>query len=142
MQNLPEQIRSSYAALMSGDAERAAGLCAEDVICHIGGEHPFSGEYRGVAQIAGVVQEMTAVAGPESFTMTSLMRDDDGEQVLIEGVAQHGTFVRHVINRLRYDGGRLAEVWIKPLDQRAEDDFWTGRVPHQRARGSARPGVD
>lgn len=136
MQNLPEQIRSSYTALMSGDAERAADLCAEDVTCHIGGEHPFSGEYRGVAQITGVVREMTAVAGPESFTVTSLMRDDDGEQVLIEGVAQHGTFVRHVINRLRYDDGRLAEVWIKPLDQRAEDDFWIGRVPQQRAGGS------
>ena len=64
MHNLPEQIRSSYTALMSGDAERAAGLCADDVTCHIGGEHPFSGEYRGVAQIAGVVRQMTEVAGP------------------------------------------------------------------------------
>ena len=136
MHTLPEQIRSSYAALMSGDPERAADHCADDVTCHIGGAHPFSGEYRGVTQIAGVVRQMTEVAGPESFTVTSLMSDDDNGQVLIEGVAQHGTFVRHVINRLRYDQGRLAEVWIKPLDQRAEDDFWIGRVPQQRAGGT------
>ncbi len=136
MITLPEQIRSSYSALMSGDAERAASHCANDVTCHIGGEHPFSGDYRGVARITDLVHEMTEVAGPHSFTVTNLMSDDDGKQVLIEGVAQHGSFVRHVINRLRYDDGRLVEVWIKPLDQRAEDEFWIGRVPQQRAGGS------
>ncbi len=133
---LPDQIRRSYSALMSGDAAGAASHCSEDVTCHVAGEHPFSGEYRGVAQIAQLVREMNEAAGPESFTVTNLMSDDQGEQVLIEGVAQHEGFVRHVINRLRYTDGRLAEMWIKPLDQRAEDEFWIGRVPQQRSGGS------
>jgi hypothetical protein len=76
---------------------------------------------------------MDEVGGEHSFTVTNVMTDDTGSQVLIEGVAKHGSFARHVINRLRYDGERLAELWLKPLDQRAEDEFWRGRVPQQRA---------
>ena len=133
---LPDQVRRSYSALMAGDSSTAREHCAEDVVCHIGGEHPFSGDYRGVAEISELLRVMDEVGGEHSFTVTNVMTDDTGSQVLIEGVAKHGSFVRHVINRLRYEGERLAELWLKPLDQRAEDEFWRGQVPQQRAGGS------
>ena len=134
---LPDQVRRSYTALMTGDDVTAADHCAEDVTCHIGGENPFSGDYRGVAQITELLRQMDEVGGDPSFTVTNVMSDDTGAQVLIEGVAMHSGFARHMINRLRYDDDRLVELWIKPLDQRAEDEFWRGRVPQQRAGGSA-----
>lgn len=133
---LPDQVKRSYSALMTGDDVTAARNCAEDVTCHIGGENPFSGDYRGVAQITELLRCMDAAGGSPSFTVTNVMSDDTGAQVLIEGVAMHGTYARHMINRLRYDDGRLVELWIKPLDQRAEDEFWRGRVPQQRGGGS------
>jgi uncharacterized protein len=134
---LPDQVRRSYSALMAGDGVTAARNCAEGVVCHIGGDNPFSGDYRGVEQITGVLREMDELGGPHSFTVTNVMSDDTGSQVLIEGVAMHGSYARHVLNRLRYDEGRLVELWLKPLDQRTEDEFWRGRVPHQRGGGRA-----
>ena len=133
---LPDQVRRSYSALLIGDDDTASRHCAEDVTCHIGGQHPFSGDYCGVAAITELLRIMGEVGGSPSFTVTNVMTDDAGVQVLIEGVARHGGYARHVINRLRYDGDRLAELWIKPLDQRAEDEFWRTRVPQQRAGGA------
>jgi ketosteroid isomerase-like protein len=133
---LPDQVRRSFSALMDGDDDTASRNCAADVTCHIGGQHPFTGEYRGVARITEMLRLMDEIGGGHSFTVTNVMTDDSGSQVLIEGVAMHGSFARHVIKRLRYDGGRLVELWIKPLDQRAEDEFWRAQVPHQRLGGS------
>lgn len=129
-------VTDPYAALLSGDEDAAALHCAADVTCHVGGEHPFSGDYRGVDDITSVLRRMDEVGGEPSFTATNVMSDDSGSQVLVEGMAKHGTYARHVITRLRYEEGRLAELWIKPLDQRTEDDFWRGRMPQQRAGGS------
>ena len=133
---LPDQVTRSYSALTTGDSATAGLHCVEDVLCHVTGAHPFSGDYRGVAEIVELLRAMDEAGGDHSFTVTNVMSDDTGSQVLVEGVARHGSFARHVINRLRYDGELLAELWLKPLDQRAEDEFWRGRVPHQRAGGS------
>lgn len=137
MNSFSDPVTDPYAALLSGDEASAAQHCASDVMCHVGGAHPFSGDYRGVSDIAGVLRRMDEVGGEPSFTATNVMSDDSGSQVLVEGMAKHGTYARHVITRLRYVEGRLAELWIKPLDQRAEDDFWRGRMPQQRAGGSS-----
>lgn len=134
MTPLPAQVTDSFAALMAGDEAVAALHCVEEVTCHIGGQHPFTGDYRGVSQIIGVLRRMDEVGGEPSFSVTNVMSDDSGSQVLVEGVAMHGTYARHTITRLRFDSGRLAELWIKPLDQRTEDDFWRGVMPQQRAR--------
>ncbi len=133
MIQLPDQIVCSYSALMDGDVEVARRSCSQDLVCHVGGSHPLSGDYHGITQIVDVVRRMGELGGQASFTPTNVMTDDTGTQMLLEGVAMHGSFARHVINRLRYEDDQLTELWIRPLDQRAEDDFWTARVPHQRA---------
>lgn len=126
---LPDPVRRSYAALVRGDDATARPHCVADVVCHIGGAHPFTGDYRGVGDIIDVLREMDDVGGQHEFTVTNLMSDDSGSQVLIEGVARNDGYVRHVIKRLRFDDGQLAEMWIRPLDQRAEDDFWLAQAP-------------
>lgn len=137
---LPDKVTRSYTALMTGDDTTARPHCADDVTCHIVGQHPFSGDYHGVDQISAVLRRMDEAAGSQaSFTPTNLMSDDSGSQVLIEGVLMHGSYVRHVINRLRYDDDRLVELWLKPLDQRAEDEFWLARLPQQRSGLSDAP---
>ena len=139
MTPLPDPVNDTFVALMAGDEALAARHCLDDVTCHIGGQHPFTGDYRGVEEIIGVLHRMDEVGGAPSFSVTNVMSDDSGSQVLVEGVAMHGTYARHTITRLRFDSGRLAELWIKPLDQRAEDDFWRGLLPQQRAGGTGAP---
>lgn len=139
MISLPDHVRDSYTALMTGDAVTARRHCLAGVTCHVGGQHQFSGDYDGVAGITDLLQRMDEAGGDHSFTVTNVMSDDSGSQVLIEGVAVHDSYVRHVIHRLRYAEGRLAELWLKPLDQRTEDEFWSGRMPQQRAGGSGAP---
>ena len=133
---LPDQVTRSYVALAAGDRETARRHCVDDVTCHIGGAHPFTGDYRGVSRISDVLRRMQEVGGEHSFSVTNVMSDDSGSQVLIEGVADNAGFVRHVMTRLRFEDGRLAELWVKPLDQRAEDEFWRARVPLQRSGGT------
>lgn len=134
-----DAVREAYATFPA-DSEPVWELCADDVVLHIAGDHPLSGDYVGLDAARGYVTAVIdATHGRGGFSVTSVFTDDAGELLLVEGTAFHGEepFVRTVVHLLRFADDRLVELWENPFDQRAEDRFWSARIPPQRRRTSS-----
>lgn len=137
-----ESIRRAYEAFTE-DPERMWDFLDDDVVFHIAGDHPLSGDYVGrdeVRRYFRLVREATGGRG--GYTATEAFEGESGDVVLVEVTAYHGEgpFIRNVIHRLRLRDDRVVEFWDSPYDQGAEDRFWRARVPAQRRPGHL-PGV-
>ncbi|MET1052717.1 MAG: nuclear transport factor 2 family protein [Mycetocola sp.] len=130
------QVRAGYAALGEGHYETAFELIDEHVVMHIAGDHPLSGTYRGKSGLLAYMDAMVAASeGSNAYTVVSVMVDEVTGGVLVEGTAVHGTeqpFVRTIVHQLRFEDGRVVEVWQRPFDQAAEDQFWRSAMPTRR----------
>lgn len=138
MDPLTESVREAYTRFLL-DEEAAWCWLAPDVVFHVAGRHPLSGDHVGREAVRRYLAMVTeATHGRGGFTVTSAFPDDSGELLLVEGTAFHGEepFVRTIIHLLRLRDGLLVEFWDNPFDQRAEDRFWADRIPGQRAEGS------
>jgi ketosteroid isomerase-like protein len=134
MSRLTEAVRSAYQAFLE-DPDQMWDRFDDDVVFHVSGEHPLSGDYVGVDGIRGYLAAVKeATGGRGGFSVTSAMADDTGGDILVEGTAFHGEgpFVRTIVHRLRLSGDKLVEFRDHPFDQRTEDRFWSARVPSQR----------
>src|SRR5262249_29832688 len=68
MTDLGALIRQGYDAFARGDVEAVLGLLNPDIIWHVPGRSPLSGEYRGHDEVVGfLVRTMELSAG--TFTM-------------------------------------------------------------------------
>jgi ketosteroid isomerase-like protein len=127
-----EAVRRVYADFRR-DPDRYFARFADDVVFHIAGHHPLSGDYTGLPAVRRYLEALAEVGG--GFTVTAVFTDETGDMVLVEGTAFHGDepFVRTVVHLLRLEDGLLAEFWDNPFDQVAEDRFWRSRIPAQRS---------
>ena len=121
-----DQVREIYAGLGSRDPLRTARSCHDDVTVHVAGAHPLSGTYVGVPAVRELFARIEAAAGRGTFTITSLMADED--EVLVEACVGHLGFVRTIVHRLVLLEGRLASLREHPMDQAAENEFWRTRA--------------
>lgn len=124
-----EQVREIYASLASSDPGRTARACVPDVVVEVAGTHVLSGTYVGVPAVRALFSRIEELGGRGAFTITSLMADEDGDEVLVEICVAHGRHVRTVVHRLVLREGRLAELHEHPMDQAAENAFWRRRTP-------------
>ena len=134
MSRLTEAVRYAYQAFAEDPASMWA-LFDDDVVFHISGDHPLSGDHVGITEVRRYLAAVReATGGRGGFSVTSAFTDDTGAEILVEGTAFHGDgpYVRTVVHRLRLAGGKLAEFRDHPFDQQAEDRFWSARVPAQR----------
>jgi ketosteroid isomerase-like protein len=114
-------------ALSAGDAEGLLDLCTDDIVIHIPGRNPFSGEFRGkdgARTIAGMMMQLSG--GETKF-----------EAELISATNQHAVHVHRARMKVGAElmdmrsliicfirDGKISEVWIYPEDQYLVDDFW------------------
>ncbi|GLZ31861.1 ketosteroid isomerase [Lentzea sp. NBRC 105346] len=125
---LTQRVRDVYAAFASGDPESYRAAFAPDVVWHVPGDNPVSGEYRGEDYFTTMPQRM----GPLDewrFTVTDV---ETNERDRVALVAVHVTGERRGV-RIDMDGhhvirldesGRVAEGWGFVADQDALDDFF------------------
>ena len=144
MSGLTETVRYAYQAFAE-DPTSMWDRFSDDVVFHISGDHPLSGDHIGleaVRRYLGAVKEATGGRG--GFSVTSAFTDDTGAEILVEGTAFHGEgpYVRTIVHRLRVTDGRLVEFRDHPFDQQAEDRFWSARVPAQRDGHAAEMAAD
>jgi ketosteroid isomerase-like protein len=115
-------------ALLAGDFPSFLALHTEDVIMHIPGSGPLSGDHKGRDGIAAVFQQEMAMldAPPETVPLDDLGSDDHAAGVFIQRMQRAGrTYegLQVVIARVR--DGQLSEIWFRPQDQAAFDEFFT-----------------
>jgi uncharacterized protein len=137
-------VREAYAAYAAGDHEPLWALLAPQVTFHVAGDHPLSGDYRGLEEVQGYLAMLERLnGGPGGATLDTVFADESGDMVLLESTTRHGHVERSIGHVLRFEGDRLVELWDNPADPQAEDRYWRARVPAQQRRRPtdlARPG--
>lgn len=122
------RVRDALDAYNRGDFEAMRSYLADDVVWHVGGDHPLSGDYRGTDAVVGYCAKALELTG-------GTLR---GEPLEILVDARHaGVFNRITGERdgakldtvlaqaITFDDdGRWTEYWALADNQDEVDDFW------------------
>jgi ketosteroid isomerase-like protein len=122
-----ELLRSLYDAFSRRDTETIRGLLADDVVFHQPGRNPLSGDYEGVQAVLGLIGTLAERSGGTfRVDVHDVLGDQDHAVGLLRVSGQReGREVNvPVVHVFHVRDGKLAELWIHPLDQYAIDEFW------------------
>jgi hypothetical protein len=121
-----------------GSIDPVLELLAEDIVWHVPGTSPIAGDHRGRQAVAAYFERRRELA---SATMRMhpgpLLADGDVVVQLVGGSAELGgkrvEWQTAGVYRIR--GGRMAEVWLVPLELELFDRVWSpGTGVSQEAR--------
>jgi uncharacterized protein len=120
-------LRRGYTAYGSGDIDTINELFADDVVWHVAGRSPISGEYAGKEAVFGFFAKLQEQSdGTSKVEAHDYLADDEHGVVLVtESATRNGrshkgtaTHVFHIRE------GKVTEFWDAQTDQYAADEFW------------------
>jgi ketosteroid isomerase-like protein len=120
-------MRRGYAAYTSGDLDTISQLFADDVVWHVSGRSPLSGDYTGKEQVFGFFGKLQELSGGTSrVEVHDLLADDDhGVAIVTQSASRDGrTYEGRVTHVLHLRDGKVTEFWDAYVDQYASDEFW------------------
>jgi ketosteroid isomerase-like protein len=120
-------MRRGYAAYTSGDLETISQLLADDVIWHVSGRSPLSGDYTGKEQVFGFFGTLQELSGGTSrVEVHDLLADDDhGVAIVTQSANRDGrSYEGRVTHVLHLRDGKVTEFWDAYIDQYTSDEFW------------------
>ena len=119
-------VRRLYEAYGAMDIPTIDATMSDDIVMHIAGDHPLSGDKVGKAAAWDYLGAVSAIGGGEGgFALHALGTDDRGYVVtLLTGTIRD--FVRPVVHVQRLSEGKVVEFWDASLDQEQENAFWRG----------------
>jgi uncharacterized protein len=121
-------VRRGFAAFGTGDIATLRELFADDIVWHVGGRSPITGDYKGKAEVLGFFAQLAERAGGTFRTdLHDVLANDEHVVALVKVTAEregktlkdNGAQVFHV------HGGKVSETWFHPGDQYASDEFWS-----------------
>lgn len=120
-------MHQSDVALGQGDFAGFLALHSPDVVMHVPGSSSLAGDHVGHEGLAALFQREASMLDtpPEFVPLDALGSDDHGVSVVIQRMQRQGRHyegLQVVLARIR--DGLLAEVWFRPQDQTAFDDFF------------------
>lgn len=124
-----ERLETFLDAYAAGDTEGMRSCLTEDAVWHVGGTHPLSGDYRGVASILGYFQRVDEeTAGTLRLERMELLANDRRGAAFLQVMGERGD--RHLdvtmAEAFQFDeDGRIEEFWAHATDQDAIDRFWS-----------------
>jgi len=122
-----ELLRRGYAAYDSGDLDTINELFADDLVWHIAGHSPLSGDYTGKEQVFGFFAKIQELSdGTSKIEIHDLLADDEhGVALVTESATRNGrTHEGHAAHVFHISGGKVTEFWDAQTDQYAADEFW------------------
>jgi uncharacterized protein len=123
-----QRIRDALDAYNAGDLERMRAFIAADILWHVGGDHPLSGDYRGVDEVIRYyerVKEQTG--GTLTLEPLDVLANDDhgGIFMRVRGERNGKTIDVELAEALTLDEqGRWTEYWALADEQQSVDAFW------------------
>jgi len=123
-----ELLRRGYAAYDSGDMDTINELFADDVVWHIAGRSPLSGDYTGKEQVFGFFAKLVEMSdGTSKVAVHDLLANDEhGVAVVTESATRQGRhFEGNAAHVFHLHGGQVTEFWDAQTDQYAADEFWS-----------------
>lgn len=122
-----ETIRTGFNAFMIGDMKTAKSIFHPDVIWHVPGEGPLSGDLRGFDAIAHWGSELVARTGGKfGEELVSILANDDWAIQLARYHAERDgrTIEDFTWNVYRMVDGQVAECWVGFADLKGFLNFW------------------
>jgi ketosteroid isomerase-like protein len=123
-----QRIRDALDAYNAGDLDRMRAFIAEDILWHVGGAHPLSGDYRGLDEVIryyeGVKEQTGGTLTLEPIDV--LANDEHGAIFMrVRGERDGRTIDVELAEALTFDDqGRWAEYWALADEQETVDAFW------------------
>jgi ketosteroid isomerase-like protein len=124
-----ERLQAFLDAYGAKDRDLVGEALAGEAVWHVGGTHPFSGDYRGREAILDYF-ERTAAETAQSLRLepVELMANDRYGAAFLRVTAARGEKRLDVTmaEAFRFDeDGRITEFWAHATDQAAIDAFWS-----------------
>jgi uncharacterized protein len=123
-----ERARQGYDAFAKGDLATLSELIADNVVWHVSGVGPLSGDYRGRDQVFGFFGRLAEeTGGTFRLEVHDILANDDHTAVLATLSASRGgkSVSTPVVNVSHSDDdGRITEFWAATTDPEASVDFW------------------
>ena len=123
-----ELLRKGYEAFDKGDMATITDLFAENVVWHVPGDSPISGEHRGRDAVFAVFAKTGQLSGGTfKIELHDVLANDEHAVALTRAAGSRqgkqlnslDTDVYHMSN------GKVTEFWSFAEDQRATDEFWS-----------------
>jgi len=130
MKYITDQLTSLYSAPGAFDASVLASSLEPDVILHVPGAHPMSGDHHGLAGVGDFLQRSReATDGGEHMELIEVLGGTTHVGAYVTVTAQRegrAPLVNHTIHLFRLSGDdRIAEIWFHNREQAPVDAFWS-----------------
>jgi ketosteroid isomerase-like protein len=120
-----DHLRREYEAFARDDVASFDGIFADDIVDHVPGHNPFSGDYRGKE----AVFELFRQDRRDSFRseIHDILADDRHAVALtvVQGARQGRVLEDITVHVVHVVDGKITESWFFPGDQAASDAFWS-----------------
>lgn len=122
-----ELARRGLEAFIKGDLATVGELLADDIVWHVGGNNPLTGDYRGKEAVMGFFARMAGIATP-TMSIHDVVANDEHAIALVEtgGTKPDGTSLQQrSVQVYHVRDGKAREAWFYNEDQAALDAFWS-----------------
>jgi len=103
-------------------------LFADDIVWHVGGRSPITGDYKGKEQVFAFFAQLAERAGGTfRLDIHDVLANDEHVVALVTttGQRQGKTLSTNGAQVFHVQGGKVTETWFHPDDQYAGDEFWS-----------------
>lgn len=123
-----ELIRNGYEAFSKADMEAVTEFFADDIVWHVGGQNPLSGDYRGKDEVIGFFAKLAQTTGGTlSLEIHDVIANDEHGVALVASTAEREgkKLEQRAAHIFHLKDGKAVEFWGFGEDDRAADEFFS-----------------
>ena len=124
-----QRLRDGYDAFGRGDLDALRGLFAPDMVWHVGGNNPLSGDYKGIDAVFEFFGRIFAETGGtfKNEVHDVLANDSHGVALVRQSGERNGKKIdTNAVHVVHYnDQGQTIESWFVPEKAAEVDAFWS-----------------
>ena len=124
-----QRLRDGYEAFGRGDLEAIRTLFSPDIVWHVGGNNPLTGDYKGIDAVFGFFGKIfTETEGTlKNDVHDVLANDTHGVALVTQSAERNGKKISsNAVHVVHYDAeGRTTESWFVPEKAAETDEFWS-----------------
>jgi ketosteroid isomerase-like protein len=123
-----DRARSVLAEVSGGNLDALDDQVTDDIVWHVGGEHPLSGDYRGRKAVMDYHRRVAELTGGSlRLEPIDVLASDRHLGIFLKAAAggEGPTIDTTMVEAIRLDqDGKWAEFWGLADDQAGVDAFW------------------
>jgi uncharacterized protein len=123
-----DRIRKGYEAFSTGNFQALDEVFAEDILWHVGGRSPFTGDYKGRQEVYGFFAKLAENSGGTlRLEIHDVLANDEHGVAFVHTTAQREGRILddNTLHAFELEGGTVKEFWGYPGDPYAADEFWS-----------------